>query len=442
MSKSECNENKAKVIHSPVTQVNQDRMAPVVDVVAKIVQAVGNTANSHVRHIAIQSDSSACDNRRHEQSCTHGEKQPDMDVSTTGISSQGMSQVNASHEFYTSKFDSLDFGGLEGTGWIRLIKDLQPEDVELLQSAWRPSTWKTYSSAWKDWLKWCRSVGVIPDNPTPLEVARYLSYLFRVKKVSYSTILVRKSVITTFANPEGEHKIGNHPMIRSILKAISSKSAEKISPCPQIWNILDLINWLRMNPPDETSIYQISRHCALLLLLASGRRLHDLTLLQIDNKHCLIKEDSVTFWPVFGSKTDCVKQRQSGWMILKNPDSELDIIKLVGKLLKVSSDRRKAASNEQVSLFITTRGKVKPASRTVIAGWLKPVFNQLGLEVPPGSIRSAVASYNFENNLPLDDLLRRGNWRGATNFLKHYYKPVMAPSLHAQNVVLNSFVPI
>lgn len=345
------------------------------------------------------------------------------------------------HELSASGSVVDDFGGMANTGWNRLIKDLPGEDVELLKSAWRVSTWKTYSSAWKDWTKWCRNEGVVANNPSPQQVAKYLGFLYRIKKVAYSTILVRKSVIATFANPEAEHNVCTHPIVTSMLKAISLKSAEKSSMRPRVWNIQDLITWLKGNPPNESSIYQISRYCTLLLLLASGRRIHDLTLLRVDDKHCSMQSDTITFWPAFGSKTDRAKERQSGWLIKKSQDSEFDIVRWIRQLIHVSSERRKASPG-LVNLFITTRGKVKPASRTVIAGWIKPVFLSLGLEVAPGSIRSAVASYNFENNLPLDDLLKRGNWRGATNFFKYYYKSVSAPSLHSNNALLSSFVPI
>lgn len=473
-----------------VTELCSNRLAFERSLNAECFQPVGNPTNRLIRNISVQGRSPVRVNRR--DGCTGTVYKclfqkvglrPRVGVPTATADSQGYSTFErgtrdipgcssqmdrsflennskkqshggtysveepinvpdrSSHELSTSGSSINDFGGLEGTGWNKLIMDLLPEDVDLLKSAWRSSTWKTYTSAWKDWIKWCKLEKVVPNNPAPHQLARYFSYLFRIKKVAYSTILVRKSVIAIFANPESEHNVTAHPIVRSILKAISLKSAKKSLPKPQVWNIQDLINWLKHNPPDCTSIYQVSRHCALLLLLISGRRIHDLTLLLVDEKHCELKEDAITFWPTFGSKTDKVKQRQSGWLIHKHQDSDLDIVKWVNCLIEVSSERRRACPG-LVNLFITTRGKVKPASRSVIAGWLKPIFISLGLEVAPGSIRSAVASYNFENNLPLDDLLQRGNWRGAGNFFKHYYKSVSAPSRLTNNILLNSFEPV
>ncbi|CAH1645624.1 unnamed protein product [Spodoptera littoralis] len=194
-----------------------------------------------------------------------------------------------------------------------------------------------------------------------------------------------------------------------------------MSPKSKIWNIQDLLAWLETHPPDRESIFQVSRHVALLLLLASGRRIHDLTLLSISAENCIISERSVTFWPMFGPKTDGTRGRQSGWLLHKSDNRTFDLVSWVRSLIDVTSVRRKSQDG-LLNLFITTRGKVKAASRAVIAGWLKTSFNDIGVNCTPRSIRSAVASYDYARDTPLDEILKRGNWRGSANFFKHYCK--------------------
>lgn len=206
----------------------------------------------------------------------------------------------------------------------------------------------------------------------------------------------------------------------------------------QIWNIQDLFQWLKSNIPDKESIFQVSRHVTLLLLLASGRRIHDLTLLMVDDMHCERSDSSLTFWPKFGSKTDNDRNRQSGWHLTCSGDMALSLVKWVNCLIEVTNSRRKAREGLN-NLFITTRGKVKAASRTVIAGWLKEPFKDIGINCSPGSVRSAVASNDFQNNVPLDEILKRGNWRGSTNFFKHYCKSVEQPRSTNVNVLNDSF---
>uniref|UniRef100_A0A2H1W8C5 SFRICE_040034 n=1 Tax=Spodoptera frugiperda TaxID=7108 RepID=A0A2H1W8C5_SPOFR len=338
----------------------------------------------------------------------------------------------------TTKSSGVVFRGLEDTGWGRLVTGLDPNDIELIQSAWRDSTWRTYAAAWKQWVSWCRQNGMTPCSPRPQDVATYLGYLSRVKKLAPATILVHKSVVVTLADPTHENRLASHPLVAAILKAINIQRCSATVSKSQIWNVNDLIQWLNTNVPDRNSIYQVSRHLAILLLLASGRRIHDLTLLSIDDRHCERSDSSITFWPRFGSKTDNSKFRQSGWQLSCSGDPSLSLVKWTNCLIDLSRQRRMARTDLH-HLFITTHGVVKAASRATIAGWLKVPFSELGITSSPGSIRSAVASNNFQHYMPVDDILKRGNWRSSDNFFKHYCKPVSQPRYSKMNPLSDSF---
>lgn len=216
-----------------------------------------------------------------------------------------------------------------------------------------------------------------------------------------------------------------------MLKALSLKKCSSLQVPPKIWNIQDLLQWLRTHVPPSDSIFQVFRHVAFLLLVASGRRIHDLTLRNIVNDHCEILDSSVTFWPRFGSKTDSSKYRQSGWELHCSGDPALRLVIWVKNLISITANRRK--SREGLNSIFN-----KAATRTVIAGWLKAPFAELGIDCGPGSIRSAVASYNYQQNVLLDIILERGNWRGSENFFKHYCKTVNKP-LSNDSKVLNDF---
>lgn len=345
------------------------------------------------------------------------------------------------HQSLTAKSRRVLFRGLAHTGWSELIADLDPDDIDLVQSAWRDSTWRTYESAWKQWISWCRQNGKSPSSPRPQDVATYLAFLSRVRKLATSTILVHKSVVLTLADPTQEKRLAGHPLVTAIVKAIGIKQFASLPTKSKIWNIKDLIGWLRSHSPTEDSIFQVSRHAALLLLLASGRRIHDLTLLSIDEEHCDRSSTTITFWPRFGSKTDNMKNRQSGWQLSDSGDPDLSLVKWVNCLIDLSGNRRGARSDLH-SLFITTRGEVKAASRSVISGWLKAPFLDLGIKCSPGSIRSAVASNDFHNNVPLDSILKRGNWRGSETFFKHYCKSVEFPRAKNCNDLNDSFTAV
>lgn len=70
---------------------------------------------------------------------------------------------------------------------------------------------------------------------------------------------------------------------------------------------------------------------------------------------------------------------------------------------------------------------MKAASKSIIAGWLRHVLKEANIKDSPGSFKSAVATFNWSRkDLDLDEVLRKGNWRSSTIFLKHYFKEIEA----------------
>lgn len=55
----------------------------------------------------------------------------------------------------------------------------------------------------------------------------------------------------------------------------------------------------------------------------------------------------------------------------------------------------------------------------------KTAFLELNINFSPGSIRSAVASSRKDSNVPIDIILRNGNWRSDKNVIKHYFKEII-----------------
>ncbi|CAH2086765.1 unnamed protein product [Euphydryas editha] len=162
---------------------------------------------------------------------------------------------------------------------------------------------------------------------------------------------------------------------------------------PPIWDPKLVIQYLMHNIPDVTNLYQVLRRTAILLLLSSGRRVHDLTLLSIEDGRYI--------------------------------DQEL------------SKERRQ--ENNLVELFITARGVPKAASRTVIGGWIKSVLREAGVEAPPGSVRSAVASRNWLENFSVEKILETGNWKQVHTFQKYYMKVISNQSEENCNVSLSNY---
>lgn len=327
-----------------------------------------------------------------------------------------------SHGSTTPQGSRYDNGSMEVWGWSRSLTDWNNSQLNLLHNSWRQSTRRTYKIAWTRWLSWAKKYGIDPLHPTGSIIARFLADLFLIEKLSYNTILLHKSVVCTLCNTEDAGILSSHVLIKHILKSIAI--SKPISKKPPIWDVDTLASHLSTNTPDENSMFATSRHTATLLLLSSGRRVHDLTLLSVDSDHLTLHDNSLTLWPVFGSKTDCANYRQSGWKLYANPDNKnLDPVFWIQRTVQLLEERRRKAKS--TSLFITIRGEPKEASRTVIAGWIKTLLTEAGISSSPGSLRSAVASKNWSENFPLDEILAKGNWRSSNTFARFYRREVM-----------------
>lgn len=254
-----------------------------------------------------------------------------------------------------------DSRGMEMWGWSRNLTEWSDEQKNLLKSGWRDSTLKTYKSAWGRWCNWIKDNGVDMNCPTGSDLARYLSDLYQKEGLAYKTILLHKSVVSTMCNTESSGSLSNHSLVKQVLKAISLKKPKLTKP--PIWDLKQLTTYLSTVQVNKDSLYEVSRHTAALLLLCSGRRVHDLTLLNIDSNHMFSTDDSIVLWPMFGSKTDTTDYRQCGWKLLNNDTCEaLNPIYWIKLLIRLSQERRGNVNN----LFVTLRGIPKAASRTII----------------------------------------------------------------------------
>lgn len=333
-----------------------------------------------------------------------------------------------------------DPGDMEMWGWSEALSSWTRTQKDLLKSSWRSSTLNTYKPAWARWTRWAQTNGVKINNPSGGDVARYLADLHNIEGLSYSTILVHKSVISTFCSSETSN-ISSHFLVRQVLKAIALKKPKEKRP--PIWDINQVVNHLAKTKLN-CNLYDTSRQTATLLLLCSGRRVHDLTLLQCDPDHLsTASPDVIIFWPAFGSKTDSSNHRQSGWRLSCNKTNKaLDPIFWIDRLITLSKERRSLAKCN--NLFLRVTGPAEAASRAIIGGWVKSVLKEAGVNATPGSVRAAVASNNWTENFQIDDILARGNWQSGNTFKKYYRREIARPtnSCSTGSGVPNLFTPI
>lgn len=162
-----------------------------------------------------------------------------------------------------------------------------------------------------------------------------------------------------------------------------------------------------------------------------------MTLLQISQDCIIENEKEIILWPIFGSKTDSATHRQSGWLLTEHPNARVCPVRHIKQLIQLSEQRR-IEKDKLNSLFITVTKTVKPATRTIIAGWIKSIFKEAEVNASPGSIRSAVASREWHDNRPIEEILRRGNWKSMETFSKYNCRQIKSTDNNTSADLLNS----
>lgn len=324
--------------------------------------------------------------------------------------------IDGTHLTQGERFNT---GSLVDWSWDSLLQNWTPDEKAVLVNGWRKSTLISYKSAWNRWANWCIHNNISIIKPQSKDLAKFLAYLHVNKRFKPSTIQLYRSAVSTICEPHLGKKLSEDIFVRHVLKSIAQANPQS-SRVP-IWDPQQIVSWLQNNVPQEVTYFEASRRCAVILLLASGRRVHDLTLLRTSPQHLEDNGTDMILWPVFGSKTDTAKHRQSGWKLNSHEDQRICPVFWIRKVIDLSKTRRRSFQQ----LFITIHGEPKPASRTVIANWVRTVFKAAGIDATPGSARSAVASYNWINNVPIDMILQKGNWKQASTFHKHYCKEII-----------------
>lgn len=308
---------------------------------------------------------------------------------------------------------------LVGQGWNQHLIGWSNNEINLLNASWRPSTKRVYACIWTKWQGWCKNNNVNYTAPSGSQLAKYLAYLHLQEKLAYKTILVYKSTIATLSDP-GFDSLSNNVLVKRILKAIAAANADRSArnKNPSVWDPRTVVEWMTQNSVNNKSLYNVSQRTALILLLASSRRVHDLTLLHIDPEHFEDNGDNLVMHPIFGSKTDNYVHRQTSWKLLKAPEDDVCPVYWVRALLEASRRRRSECGT--TALFISCTGVARPASRTQLGGWVRALLRSAGVEASAGSTRRAAASLNWLDNCSIDTVMAKGNWRTPNTFARYY----------------------
>ncbi len=133
-------------------------------------------------------------------------------------------------------------------------------------------------------MKWCHQAHIDPVVCTVLDVLSFLQYRLDSGSLP-STLKVYVAAIAAFRSPQGGQSIGRDPMVVSFLKGARRLHPPRPPSVPP-WDLEVVLRALSQPPFEPLSsvgLKELSLKTALLLALASAKRIGDLHAFSVDS---------------------------------------------------------------------------------------------------------------------------------------------------------------
>ena len=166
---------------------------------------------------------------------------------------------------------------------------------------------------------------------------------------------------------------------------------------------------------------RLTHRLAMLLALASARRVSDMFLLCVDDQHLRILPTKWTFLTAFGAKQE--RQTHSVPPITFNQNVDCSRLCPVAHLVKYMKrtcvERQKDTSHK---LFRTTVHPFRPAAKSTIVKWLVFVLSDAGITDSAGSTRAAAATWSTAKGVRAAVIMAAADRSSVRTTHKHYLR--------------------
>ena len=191
-----------------------------------------------------------------------------------------------------------------------------------------------------------------------------------------------------------------------------------------IWDINILLAYFESLPANsELTLKCLTEKLTVLLLILSEQRKQ--TLLAIDIDNIKIYEDKLIILPNSSLKHKPSRILQAILYRKFNGNPKICVIECAKHYIEI----RRELVPPEIKQFLVTYGKPhKAASDDTISRWIKNTISSAGIDIDvfkAHSTRSASSSKAKKAGIPYTEILKRGSWKGANTFTKHYDKHII-----------------
>ncbi|XP_026133283.1 uncharacterized protein LOC113112099 [Carassius auratus] len=321
---------------------------------------------------------------------------------------------------------------------------LSPRVIATIQNARAVSTRSLYGSKWRVFEGWCDGRGLTSYQCSVPDILCFLQDLLE-KDRSFSTIKVYLAAISACHVGFEGSTVGQHPLIRRFMKGARRRLPVIRRTVPE-WDlsmVLEALSQYPFEPLGSISIKLLSFKTALLLALASAKRVSELHAFSV-HPSCTkfsLSRDMVSLRPNPAFMPKCLPAFTSEVLELSAfhppPFSSLEDEKL-NALCPVRALRtymnRTSAFRKSDQLFISWAPPHggNPISKQRLSHWLVNAialaYESKGMQ-PPGGIRAhstrgIATSWALFRGVSLKDICSAASWASPHTFVRYYWLDV------------------
>ncbi len=323
-----------------------------------------------------------------------------------------------------------------------------PERVlNTISEARAPSTRRLYALKWSVFSTWCLNRG---ENPSTSELAVVLSFLQELldKGRSHSTLKVFVAAIASFHAPIAGQSVGRDNSVVRFLKGARRLNPPRPLTVPT-WDLPTVLRALKgppFEPLQSTNLRSLSLKTALLLALASVKRVGDLQALSI-SPACLEfgpNDSKVVLKPRHGYVPKVLSTPFRAQVITlsalppSEEDRELSLLCPVRALRIYFEHSAPFRHAEQLFVSFGNRAKGHPVTKQRLSKWIVDAvmlaYSSLGLQCPIGvrahSTRGISSSWAWSSGVSITEICAAAGWATPSTFARFYNLDI--PALQAR----------
>ncbi len=273
------------------------------------------------------------------------------------------------------------------------------------------------------WNSWCNRLKINPISASIRDILIFLGDQFD-KDLQYRMVNVLCSAISSIHPWIDGKPVGQHALVTRLIKGIANQRPPK-PRYTTTWDVAKVTTYLSSLGENKTlPLKFLTKKLLMLLALVSPER--SSVLWELDIRHLKKQPDGVVFTLTKPRKSGDPMSLATGTFPRFLQDEMLCPRDCLETYLKTTEKFR--STNESNKLFLSFQRPHRPVVKATITRWLCDVLVAAGIDstiFKAHSTRAASTSAAAKKHLPLDDIIKMGDWTSPSTFQRFYYKPII-----------------